>query len=244
MLIPTITPKWETLGEHLQTSLGYTETTLNRTKYTYNIFVRQYCGTEGEAKNRIEAGIEQIANAYEAGTISRDKLLRLRRVAFRMLQLLESGEITWVRSPRYGKRFGNTTNESILASFLDNERNGHKHSESIIERDKNILRQYILYAESHGFDITAPNSQNIIGFLAHMKTLRPAGIQSIVSALRHFYRYMVDTGEVNSNILLSIRSWDTPKKKVYGIFTAEEKQKLLNATESWTQIQENVIKPL
>lgn len=97
--MPTLTniPDWETYADHLHSSLGYTDVTLERTKYTYNIFVGQFCGTDGDAETRIEQGIEQIGNAFESRKISKDKLLRLRRVAYRMLQIIKNGEVTWKR---------------------------------------------------------------------------------------------------------------------------------------------------
>ena len=32
-------PEWETIAEHLRNSLGYSEATIVRTSYTYNVFV-------------------------------------------------------------------------------------------------------------------------------------------------------------------------------------------------------------
>ena len=238
MSTPTEIPAWEALAEHLRISLGYTDATLTRTKYTYGIFVNQFCGTKGDPEGRIERGIEQIGNTFEAGKISKDKLLRLRRVAFRMLQLIKSGEITWERAPLYGKKFGNTANEELLASYVNAERRGHKHAESIIRRDENIIRKYILYAERHRFNLVKANAQNIITFLSHMKMFRTAGLKSTTSALKHFYLYLAETQNADPKILLAIKPWDTPHKRVYGIFTNEEKQKLLYAIDS-DSIQEN-----
>ena len=232
MSTPTEIPAWEALAEHLRISLGYTDATLTRTKYTYGIFVNQFCGTKGDPEGRIERGIEQIGNTFEAGKISKDKLLRLRRVAFRMLQLIKSGEITWERAPLYGKKFGNTANEELLASYVNAERRGHKHAESIIRRDENIIRKYILYAERHRFNLVKANAQNIITFLSHMKMFRTAGLNSTTSALKHFYLYLAETQNADPKILLAIKPWDTPHKRVYGIFTNEEKQKLLDAIDS------------
>jgi site-specific recombinase XerD len=232
MTTPTEIPSWETLAEHLCTSLGYTKVTLERTKYTYSIFVSQFCGTKGDAENRLEQGIERINNTFEAGKISKDKLLRLRRIAFRLLQLIRFGEITWERVPLYGKKFGNAANEELLASHVAAERREHKHAESIIKRDEHIIRTYILYAESRGFDIVKANAQNIIAFLSHMKTLRPSGLKSTTSALRHFYLYLVETRNVDPSILLAIKPWDTPHKRVYGTLSNEEKQKLLDAIDT------------
>ena len=231
--MPTLTniPDWETFADHLHSSLGYTDVTLERTKYTYNIFVGQFCGTDGDAETRIEQGIEQIGNAFESRKISKGKFLRLRRVAYRMLQIIKTGEVTWKRIPLYGKKYGNTVNEALLASFVEIERRNHKHADSIIRRDEDIIRQYILFAESQGFDIIKTNAHNIIAFLAYMKTHRPAGLHSTVSALRHFYLYLVETEKTDSRILLAIKPWDTPHKRIYGILSNEEKQLLLDATD-------------
>lgn len=230
----TSIPDWETFAAHLHTGLGYTDVTLKRTKYTYNIFVGQFCGTEGDAEARIEQGIEQIGNAFESEEISKDKLLRLRRVAYRMLQIIKTGAITWKRIPLYGKKHGNSFNEALLASFVATEYRNHKHADSIIKRDEGIIRQYILFAESQGFNIVKVNAYNILAFLAYMKTLRPAGLQSTASALRHFYLFLVETEKIDTNVLLAIKPWDTPHKRIYGILSDEEKQLLLSATDPFS----------
>ena len=47
-MIPLRTfPEWETIAEHLRNSLGYSEATIMRTSYTYNVFVKDYCTFEG-----------------------------------------------------------------------------------------------------------------------------------------------------------------------------------------------------
>ena len=228
----TTIPDWDTFATHLHTGLAYTDATLKRTRYTYNIFLREFCGTEGCVENRIEEGIEQISNAYKAEKISKDKLLRLRRVAFRLLQLIRYEKITWDRIPLYGKKHGTESNETILASFVFSERRGHNHAESIIRRDENIIRQYILFAESRDFNIIDAGAHEIISFLAYMRTRRPAGLQSTASALKHFYLYLVENENSNPNVFLAIKVWNTPHTRVYGVFTKEEKQELLDATDS------------
>ena len=61
-------PEWETVAEHLRDGLGYSEATLKRTGYTYNVFVRDYCNAkEGEAADIVRQGIEQVGIAFESG---------------------------------------------------------------------------------------------------------------------------------------------------------------------------------
>ena len=64
-----------------------------------------------------------------------------------MLQLIETGHITWKCAPLYGKKYGNDANETLLRAFVASEQRESRHAESIIKRDENIIRQYILYAE-------------------------------------------------------------------------------------------------
>ncbi len=223
-------PEWETVAEHLREDLGYSEATLERTRHTYNVFVRDFCSAEdADAINMVRCGIEQTGAAFESGIISRDKLLRLRRLAFRILQLIETGHISWKCAPLYGKTYGNSSDEALLSSFVESERREHKHAESIIQRDKNTVRQYIRYAEENKINIVRAKAQDILAFLSFMKGRRPAGLKSVVSALRHFYLYLVDAGMADANILLAIKPWGTPLKRVYGVFSAEEIQRLKDA---------------
>ena len=237
MTFLTTFPEWEIIAEHLRIKLGYSDATIIRTSYTYNVFVSDYCIFEGgDADSILQDGIRRANGAYETGAISKDKLLRIRRLAFRMVEFVQTGTISWKRAPLYGKKYGNSRNESILASYIDCEQTQHKHAESIIKRDENLIRQYILFAEGNGRDIKDMDIQGILDFLTYMKKLRPAGLKSTVSALKHFYLFLIDIGLAESNILLALKPWDTPHKKIYGILSDSEKDKLLDAIDTGNDI--------
>lgn len=226
----TFIPEWATVAEHLRDGLGSSEATLKRTRYTYNVFVRDYCSTkEGNTISIVQQGIEQAGMAFESGEISKDKLLRMRRLAFRILQLIETGKINWKCAPLYGKIYGNSSNEALLSSYIETEHKEHRHAESIIKRDENIIRQYIRYAEENRISIAHARAQDILAFLSFMKKRRPAGLKGVASALKHFYIFLTDSGMADANILLAIKTWDTPPKRVYGVFSAEEIQRLKDA---------------
>lgn len=233
-MIPLKTfPEWETIAAQLRNNLGYSEATIKRTRYTYNVFAKDYCTFEdNDTASILKNGIENADKAYENGIISKDKLLRIRRLAFRMIQFVETGSITWKRAPLYGKKYGNCHNESLLASYIGLEQTGHRHAESIINRDKNLIRQYILFAEKNKKDIEDMDTRGVLDFLSHMKTSRPAGLKSTVSALKHFYLFLIERGLAETNILLVLKPWDTPHKKIYGILSASEKEALLNVIDS------------
>lgn len=222
-------PEWEEVAEQLQLGLGYSGSTLERTRYTYQVFTQNYCSFEGGNTPEIvlRNGIECVNKAYENKEISKDKLLRIRRLAFRLLQLIETGSISWKAAPVYGKKFGNRHNEALLSSFVNSEKKGGKHAGSIIYRDENIIRQFILFIEENGWNVEDVDVQEMLDFLAYMKKRRPAGIKSVASALRHFYLYLVDEELVDPAILLAIKPWGLSHKKVYGILSKEEKKKLL-----------------
>ena len=237
MQTANIIPEWDTLAEALKVGLGYSDATLKRTRHTYNVFIRDYCDTKGgDAGNVIKQGIVRTGDAYESEMISKDKLLRIRRLAFRMLQLIETGHITWKCAPLYGKKYGNDANETLLRAFVASEQRESRHAESIIKRDENIIRQYILYAEKNGIRILEADAQNMLDFLSHMKKLRPAGLHSTASALKHFYGYLIENENAQPNILAAIKAWDTPHKRIYGILTDDEKEKLLDAADGDSDI--------
>ena len=67
MQTANIIPEWDTLAEALKVGLGYSDTTLKRTKHTYNVFIRDYCDTKGDdAENIIKQGIVRTGDAYES----------------------------------------------------------------------------------------------------------------------------------------------------------------------------------
>ena len=161
----TTFPKWEIIAECLRIKLGYSDTTIIRTSYTYNVFVSDYCIFEGgDPENILLDGIIRANEAYENGIISKDKLLRIRRLAFRMIEFVQTGTISWKRAPLYGKKYGNSHNESILASYIEREQTYHKHAKSIIKRDENLIRQYILFIEKNNKDIEDIDVEGILDF--------------------------------------------------------------------------------
>lgn len=222
-------PKWEEVAEQLRIDLGYADVTIKRTRSTYYVFMRDYCsiGKEITPEIILKDGIERVNKAYENKEISRDKLLRTRRLAFRMLQLIETGSITWKAAPVYGKQFGNHHNEALLSSFVDSEKEVEKYAESVIYRDENIIRIFILFIEKKGLNAEDVDSQEMLDFLVYMKKRWPSGIKGIAYSLKHFYLYLIGEGLVDSAILLAIKPWGLPHKKVYGILSKEEKKNLL-----------------
>ncbi len=88
----TFIPEWATVAEHLRDGLGYSEATLKRTRYTYNVFVRDYCSAkECKPISVVQQGIKQVEKAFESGEISRNKLLRLGDLRFGFFNLLKPG---------------------------------------------------------------------------------------------------------------------------------------------------------
>ena len=72
----TTFPEWEIIAEYLRSKLGYSDATIIRTSYTYNVFVSNYCIFEGgDADSILQNGIKRANEAYENGAISKDKLL-------------------------------------------------------------------------------------------------------------------------------------------------------------------------
>lgn len=97
-------PSWDDFSERLQKDLNYSETMLERTFYTYRSFVQTFCPAVGcDASEIVQKGIDNVSAAYRNNAISKDKLLRLRRIAYRILMYLETGKLSWKRVPMYGK---------------------------------------------------------------------------------------------------------------------------------------------
>lgn len=53
-------PKWEIIAEHLRIKLGYSDATIIRASYTYNVFVSNFCILEGgDADSILQNGIKR-----------------------------------------------------------------------------------------------------------------------------------------------------------------------------------------
>lgn len=230
-------PQWDEISEVLIEQYGYSKATLKRTKTTYNVFISRYCSDDaGDSLETIRKGIETSEKAYQSGIISRDQLARLRRIGFRTLSYLETGKMIWRRVPLYGQHYGTDEHECLISEFVENEQKIHSHAESIISRDKCILRIFILYAEEHGIEPETITTSEMIDFLKYMRTRRPAGLSSIISALKHFYLFLIDKGTAEARILFALKNWDQPHKKVYGILSSLEMKTLIDSIDTATAI--------
>lgn len=220
-------PSWDDFSERLKKDLNYSETMLERTFYTYRSFVQTFCPADGcDASETVQKGIDNVSAVYQDNAISKDKLLRLRRIAYRILMYLETGKLSWKRAPMYGKKFGSPHNESLLGLFLSDAHS--RHAESILVRDECIIRLFILYCESEkSKNVEQMDAMDLLDFLDWMRKRRPAGLKAVASAMQHFYLFLTKKDIVPDNLLGALKAWDTPHKKMYGTFSAVEKEQLL-----------------
>lgn len=222
-------PGWDDFSVQLKEDLNYSETMLERTFYTYRSFVQKFCpAEEDDAAEKVKKGIDNVSTAYQKNDISKDQLLRMRRLAYRLLMYMDTGKISWKRAPLYGKKFGNDHNEALLGRFLEDARD--RYAESILRRDESTVRQFILYCESvKSKDVEQMGVMDLIDFLGWLKKRRPAGLKAAASTMRHFYLFLTKQGLVPNNLLAALKPWDTPHKKAYGTFSTQEKEKILGA---------------
>lgn len=230
-----IIPDWDKVSATLKSDLGYAEATVLRTKTIYQFFAEKCCNNEeGDAESTIEAGIKTAGILYEGKTISYSRLTRLRRLGFYLLEYVRTGTMSETRVPPYGQRYGNDEHELLLSKFIHNEQVHHSHAESIISRDKCLIRIFLIYVEEHGYLVDTITASEMIDFLKYMKARRPAGIKSTVSALRHFYLFLINDGMADDRILSSLKAWGPKHHKVYGLLTEEEKRRIIEVIDTET----------
>lgn len=222
-------PGWDDFSVQLKEDLNYSETMLERTFYTYRSFVQKFCpADEDDAALKVKKGIDNVSTAYQKNDISKDQLLGMRRLAYRLLMYMDTGKISWKRAPLYGKKFGNDHNEALLGRFLEDAQG--RHAESIPRRDESTIRQFILYCESvKSKDVEQMGVMDLIDFLGWLKKRRPAGLKAAASAMRHFYLFLTKQDLVPNHLPAALKPWDTPHKKAYGTFSTQEKEKILGA---------------
>lgn len=88
-------PGWDDFSVQLKEDLNYSETMLERTFYTYRSFVQKFCpADEDDAALKVKKGIDNVSTAYQKNDISKDQLLRMRRLAYRLLMYMDTGKIS------------------------------------------------------------------------------------------------------------------------------------------------------
>lgn len=162
-------PTWDEISATLKSKLNYSATTLERVRHTYNVFIGTCCSSKGgDAESIIKAGIKTAGILYEDGKISKSKLARMRSLAFHMLEYVQTGTISWKRVPSYSQQFANEEHECMITMFVQNEQRTHNHADSIISRDRCIIRIFLIYAEEHKISITEIAPSEMIEFLKYM----------------------------------------------------------------------------
>lgn len=116
--------------------------------------------------------------------------------------------------------------EKILQLFLDVER--QKLSETTVKSKGNIIRQFFHYLESSGQkDLANLTTSDISSFMENMATKRPAGLSTVVPAIRSFMSYLYKIGITQVDLSPSTSVKVIRRHRILGIFTPDEIERIL-----------------
>lgn len=235
-MVHNVLPGWNEFSQRLTQDLKYCNVTVKRYKYVFHLLENDYLSKFCNCFNvteQLKESMRLIDKDYADGKISRDKLLRLRRVLSKISDYIYYGVLSWEQLPQYEKRYAIQKNELILQKFIQNY--SRDHAESIAYRTKGIIRQFMVYLENYqNENLEKINEEKLLSFLRFMNIKRPAGLKTVISSLKNFVLYLYQECIVSKDFSYVLKNPVSPHRRMYRIFSLEEKNRILEAIDTST----------
>ena len=125
--------------------------------------------------------------------------------------------------------------------FLSSERN---YSENTIDAYATDLGQFLNFLEGRGVSVTDAGTRDVRGYLAKLRAqgLGRSTVARRLAAIRSFYKYLHQLGEISKNPLVALR---TPRReqKLPRFLTVDDVTRLMDAPDdgSWPGVRDQAI---
>jgi site-specific recombinase XerD len=114
---------------------------------------------------------------------------------------------------------------------------GCNHTDSTLEIYQGINFQFLKYLQDHGhLGFSTVTLKDAGGFIPYIANRHPSGMQGVMTALRSFCKFLLETHLTEINLLSAFRTAVSPRRKVIFGFTRVEVDTILNAVDKETAI--------
>lgn len=176
-----------------------------------------------------------MLSLFASSKLSKPTFSRYRKSISVLEQYFKSGGTYFEKLPSVSVRFPIKENETVLKHYLEHER--PRLVESSLNRNGNIIRQFLIYLEDNGCaKLNHISKGNIAAFMLYMSDRRPAGLSTVVPAIRGFISYLYDAGITMRNFSPAATVKVIRRRKIYGTFSNQETSKILNQIDVSTSV--------
>ena len=171
--------------------------------------IRKYFSEKGcdyVSNALIERSIQSAWEAHQAGAKSLHQFHVFRKAAHLLHEVSETGTLKWHVLPKWNERKLNKEYGLLLAGYL-NTING-AYSASTCKGKLYTIRQFLFFLEDQGiFDISKLEAKNLLAYIKHMFSRRPAGMGQVLPTIRSFLQHLKAQGVIRNDYanLLNIK---------------------------------------
>jgi len=179
---------------------------------------------------------DNMLKAYKNNLISESQHRSIRKVVVMLDEYKTTGTIKWRHLPQYYAPFLTCKNfENILSQYCLDMSSKKGRSSGVIRRHRNIVRQFLLYLEEHGYRSLSRLTRKIVSaYLPVIAKRRTGGISDVIDVLKPFLTFLHDNKHVNSELISALPRYPKKRQKHFVGFTREEANTLIGSVASDT----------
>jgi len=142
-----------------------------------------------------------------------------------------TGNITRHRSNIWGHERLSPAYETLLKKY-EQEKLERGYFNRTITGERSVIRHFLFYLEGKGVAcISEIRRSDISGYIPGLANCNPAGISDKLTRLRAFFRYLIEKGLIDENLIYSLQLTVAVHKKVRFGFSMEEADRILDAVD-------------
>lgn len=219
-------------------ALGLTDATVRhyREEGLAIILNRHYeAGTERFSEELLDQVVVEERLQYELGKASRVSYQNLRKAAYWVREMYQTGGITLGKIPKLGQREPIEPFRRLLDEFCVCAE--HTMAETSLKVARSAVRRFLFEVEDHGFSTLADFSQvNVNGCVTSFATHYAGGLGSAISYVRLFLRFLYEHGLTEIDLSSSLPELVAARKIFHEGFTEDELERLLEHPDRDTAI--------
>lgn len=174
---------------------------------------------------------------YDKGLIGRSKFRYIRKVAAILKEYYETGTLKWQCLPKLELRTANRYFTNVLDDYCEEKDSTESLAKITIISNRSVALTFMLCLEEMGYHDFSKVTSTVVNTCIPILAKRYAcSVNTMMSALRSFLSFINERNISNENLLLSIATTVSTRRKVRQGFTEIEIESLLATVDRETVI--------
>lgn len=220
---------WKTNRAMLE--LGLTDATIGhyRKEGLAMILNRHYeVGTEQFSEEILNQVVAEKRAQYEHAQIGRVSYQNLRKAAYWVREMYQTGHITLAKVPNWGQRKPVEPFNSLLSEFCTRTKQSENMAETSLNVARSAIRRFLFELEDHELHSLADFTQmNVNRCITSFATHYAGGLGSAIYSVRVFLHFLFEDGVTDIDLSQSLPELAATRKMIREGFTESELERLL-----------------